>query len=239
VKFTLDYLFIKPSTNIEDSDDDDPDPVELVWIGSSRKALRAFPPTVRREFGVSLFAVPLGETPPSAKALKGFRGAGVLEPVEDNGGDTYRAVYTVRFTDKVYVPHVFQTKSKTGIATSRTGTDLIWQRLKLAEVRAVGSASGNVFADLDLPDSERELVKAKLTVRIYRLLKASGLTQTESARLLGTTQAQISALMRCKPVSVSVGRPMEFLTTFGQDIQIAISPASGQDVGRMSVVVKG
>ena len=100
-------------------------------------------------------------------------------------------------------------------------------------------SSGNVFADLGLPDSEQELVKAKLTVQIYRLLKARGLTQVEAARVLGTTQAQVSTLMRCKPASVSVGRLMEFLTTLGQDIQVTISPARGPAVGRMSVVVRG
>ena len=100
-------------------------------------------------------------------------------------------------------------------------------------------SSGNVFADLGLPDSEQELVKAKLTVQIYRLLKARGLTQVEAARVLGTTQAQVSTLMRCKPVSVSVGRLMEFLTTLGQDIQVTISPARNQEIGRMSVVVRG
>ena len=67
-------------------------------------------------------------------------------------------------------------------------------------------STGNVFADLNLPDSEQELVKAKLTVQIYRLLKSRGLTQVEAARVLGTTQAQVSTLLRCKPVSVSVCR---------------------------------
>ncbi len=128
----LDGLFIKPYNDTPDEDDED-DPTELVWVGSSRKELRAFPETVRRRFGVALFAVQLGETPPSAKPLKGFRGAGVLELIEDHRGDTYRAVYTVRFTHKVYVLHVFQKKSKHGIATPKAETDLVRSRLKLAE----------------------------------------------------------------------------------------------------------
>ena len=65
-------------------------------------------------------------------------------------------------------------------------------------------SSGNVFADLGLPNSEQELLKAKLTVQIYRLIKARGLTQSKAGELLGTTQAQVSALMRCRPVSISV-----------------------------------
>jgi predicted XRE-type DNA-binding protein len=74
------------------------------------------------------------------------------------------------------------------------------------------ASSGNVFADLGFPNAERELARAKLTARIYQILKDRKLTQTEAARLLGTTQPQVSGLMRCRPVSVSVGRLMEFLT---------------------------
>lgn len=86
-------------------------------------------------------------------------------------------------------------------------------------------SNGNVFADLGPPDSEQELVKAKLTVQIYRLLKQRKVTQTRATRLFGTSQAQVSALMRCKPASVSVGRVMEFLTTLGQDVQVTVKPA--------------
>jgi len=102
-------------------------------------------------------------------------------------------------------------------------------------------SSGNVFADLGFPNSEQELVKAKLTVQIYRLLKDRGLTQAEAAKLLGTSQAQISTLMRWRPVSVSVGRLMEFLTVLGQDVELTVKPVSepskGQ-YGHMSVTVQ-
>jgi predicted XRE-type DNA-binding protein len=102
-------------------------------------------------------------------------------------------------------------------------------------------SSGNVFADLGFPNSEQELVKAKLTVQIYRLLKEQGITQVEAAKLLGTTQAQVSALMRCRPVSVSVGRLMDFLTILGQDVEVTVKPAprrhEGQH-GQMSVTVQ-
>jgi predicted XRE-type DNA-binding protein len=100
-------------------------------------------------------------------------------------------------------------------------------------------SSGNVFADLGLRNSKQELLKAKLTIEIYRLLKARRITQREGAQLLGTTQAQVSALMRCKPVSVSVGRLMEFLTVLGQDVQVTVKPApSRRKAGDMSVVVQ-
>ena len=80
-----------------------------------------------------LNAAQLGETPPEAKIMKGFGGAGVLELVEDHRGDTYRAVYTVRFATKIYVLHVFQKKSKRGIATPHKEIELIRARLKWAE----------------------------------------------------------------------------------------------------------
>ncbi len=111
----------------------DTKPKELVWIGSSRKDLREFPPAVRRTFGVALFAAQLGEMPPEAKPLRGFGGASVLELVEDYDRGTYRAVYTVRFAMKIYVLHAFQKKSKRGIATPKHEIDLIRDRLKTAE----------------------------------------------------------------------------------------------------------
>jgi predicted XRE-type DNA-binding protein len=99
------------------------------------------------------------------------------------------------------------------------------------------ASSGNVFADLGFPKSAQELVKAKLTVQIFHILRDRKLTQTEAARLLGTTQAQVSALMRCRPVSVSVGKLMEFLTVLGQDVEVAVKPAATQGTGQMSVIV--
>lgn len=112
---------------------DEPEPKQLVWVGSSRRDLREFPPAVRRTFGVALFAVQLGETPPDAKPLRGFGGAGVLELIEDHKGSTYRAVYTVRFATRIYVLHAFQKKSKRGIATPKREIELIRERLKWAE----------------------------------------------------------------------------------------------------------
>ena len=82
-------------------------PKEIEWIGSSRKDLQNLPLSVRRVFGYALYAVQLGETPPLAKPLKGFGSAGILELIEDFKGNTYRVVYTVRLTAKIYVLHVF------------------------------------------------------------------------------------------------------------------------------------
>jgi predicted XRE-type DNA-binding protein len=97
-------------------------------------------------------------------------------------------------------------------------------------------STGNVFVDLGFPHPDQELVKAKLTLQIYQLLKHRRLTQTDAARLLGTTQAQVSALMRCRPVSISVGRLMEFLTILGQDVEVTVKPSAGVGAGHMSVI---
>jgi predicted XRE-type DNA-binding protein len=99
-------------------------------------------------------------------------------------------------------------------------------------------SSGNVFADLGFRNSKQEMLKARLTVEIYRLLRKRGVTQSEAAKLLGTTQAQVSALMRCRPVSVSVGRLMEFLNVLGQDVEVTVKPAARRRAGDMSVVVR-
>jgi phage-related protein len=105
----------------------------LRWIASSKDDLSAMPIEVRRAVGYALFAAEQGEKHDDAKVLKGFGDAGVLEIIARHDGDTFRAVYTVRFADAVYVLHVFQKKSKRGIATPKKDLDLIRNRLKLAE----------------------------------------------------------------------------------------------------------
>jgi phage-related protein len=104
-------------------------PKPVRWVGSSREDLRSFPEEVRRQVGGALWDAQLGLKAPFAKPLKGFRGAGILEIVDDFDGDTYRAVYTVRFAGAVYVLHAFQKKSRHGIATPRAELKLIEQRL--------------------------------------------------------------------------------------------------------------
>jgi phage-related protein len=105
----------------------------IVWIGSSRRDLKAFPAEVRDVMGYALYQAQLGTKSPAAKPLAGFGGAGVLEIVEDFQTNAYRAVYTVKFSESVYVLHAFQKKSKKGIATPKAEVDLIKKRLGLAE----------------------------------------------------------------------------------------------------------
>ncbi len=106
---------------------------EIVWVGSSRKDLRACPQPVRKDIGKALYAAQRGETDPAAKPLKGFGGTRVLEIVERYQTDTYRAVYAVRFENAIYVLHVFQKKAKKGRAIPKQDMDLIRQRLAEAK----------------------------------------------------------------------------------------------------------
>jgi len=108
----------------------------LEWIASSYKDLMALPTDVRRFFGYALSLAQAGDQHDAAKVLKGFGSAGVLEVVEDDAGGTYRAVYTVRFEEAVFVLHCFQKKSKRGIATPKEDMNIIRARLKVAEALA-------------------------------------------------------------------------------------------------------
>ena len=106
---------------------------ELIWMGDSKDNLRTFPEDVKDVVGFALRQAQQGGKHPSTKPLKGFKGAGVLEVVENYDGDTYRAVYTVRVKNKIYVLHAFQKKSKKGIKTPQKEMDIIKARLKRAE----------------------------------------------------------------------------------------------------------
>ncbi|MEM6521388.1 MAG: type II toxin-antitoxin system RelE/ParE family toxin [Cyanobacteria bacterium P01_C01_bin.70] len=108
-------------------------PKTVEWIGSSMKDLQEFPQDVRQTMGYALYLAQCGEKHPSAKPLKGFKGAGVLEVVDGFDGDTYRAVYTVKLAEVVYVLHAFQKKSKQGIATPKQDVELIEKRLRQAK----------------------------------------------------------------------------------------------------------
>lgn len=103
------------------------------WMGSSKDDLSGFPVEVKADMGHALFLAQQGEKSPAAKPLKGFAGAGVLEVVDDFDGNTYRAVYTVRFASRVYVLHAFQKKSKSGARTPKAEIDRIILRLKAAQ----------------------------------------------------------------------------------------------------------
>ena len=97
----------------------------LKWVGRAKEDLAQFPNPVKREAGYALYLAQIGLKAIKAKPLKGFGGAGVLEAIVDHDGNTYRAVYTVKFADVVYVLHAFQKKSKTGAATPRAEIEIV------------------------------------------------------------------------------------------------------------------
>jgi phage-related protein len=103
----------------------------LFWIGSAKSDLLEFPEAIQDEIGIALSVAQFGGKHPKAKPWKG-EGSGVLEIVEDHRGDTYRAVYTVRFENAAYVLHAFQKKSPKGIETAQTDVELVSRRLKVA-----------------------------------------------------------------------------------------------------------
>jgi phage-related protein len=113
----IDELFLRP----------------VIWVGSSREDLRELPDPVQDHLGYALYVAQRGGKHRDAKVLIGFGGAGVVEIVKDYRGDTFRAVYTLRYARAVFVLHVFQKKSKTGRETPRRDMDLIKQRLREAE----------------------------------------------------------------------------------------------------------
>ena len=106
---------------------------QLIYLGSSQKDVRKFPNEVQELFAYALDLALEGGQHEDAKPLTGFHGRNVVEVVADHRGDTYREVYTIRFEEVIYVLHIFQKKSKKGIATPKEDVELIKERLKWAE----------------------------------------------------------------------------------------------------------
>jgi len=105
-------------------------------------------------------------------------------------------------------------------------------RKKRGRIVRVTEGSGNIFSNLGLP---KELLKAQLTLQIYTILKDSGMTQVEIAKILGVQQPQVSLLMRNRAGNFSIGRLMEFLTALRQDVEITVRPTR-KEHGALSVI---
>lgn len=117
---------------------DDPPLKPVFWVGTSLKDLRTFPAPVQDHMGYALYIAQRGGKHQDAKVLSGFSGAGIVEVIKDYRGDTFRAVYTLKYAGTVYVLHAFQKKSKSGRQTPRRDIELIKQRLREAERIAQG-----------------------------------------------------------------------------------------------------
>lgn len=116
----------------------------LGWVGPAQRELRNLPDEVQHMMGYALYLAQAGDRHSHSKPLKGFGGSGVVEIVKDYDGNTYRAMYTVRFRDIIYVLHAFQKKSTRGIATPRRTIELIRERLAVAEALHAERLNGDI-----------------------------------------------------------------------------------------------
>ncbi len=110
------------------------------------------------------------------------------------------------------------------------------KRRKIAKEETVTMGSSNIFADLGIPNPEQELLKAELTLQIYRIIKQRNLTQTQAGKILGISQPHVSALARNRAGNFSLGRLLDFLTALGQNVEITVKPAR-KEQGEMSLVL--
>ena len=195
--------------------------------------------------GFALYAAQKGETDPAAKPLKGFGGHAVMEIVAPFDGNTWRTVYTLRFRNFVYVVGHRHAESRNGADSPAAGSrrkplsreaDFTMKTTgKTIMANDVMEGSGNVFVDLGLPNAAQELIKARLTFQIARIIKDRGLTQIEAAKIFGIQQPHVSALTRNRAGNFSVGRLIDFLTALGHDVEITVTPTR-KERGTMSIV---
>lgn len=196
--------------------------------------------------GYALYVAQRGEKHQDAKVLSGFGGAGVVEVIKDYRGDTFRAVYTVKYAGRIYVLHAFQKKSKTGRATprhrvnsatvARGRTDCKGEK-SMRNRKRYETGSGNVFKDLGVPNAEEHLVKAQLVFKIDTILKKRGLKQVEAADLFGVRQPDVSKMLRGEFRQFSVERLLRFLVALDQDVEIVVKPhRSRNEAAAMQVV---
>ncbi|MGA8090006.1 MAG: XRE family transcriptional regulator [Terracidiphilus sp.] len=217
----------------------------LFWIGSSLKDITRFPSEVQRSVGFALSAAQYGGKHPSAKPWKG-EGPGILEIIKDHDGDTYGALCTVRFANAVYALHAFQKKSPHGIATRKS--TLLWSKSVSSWRRwitrrdmakripeQVIRSSGNVFADMGLPDAAELDTKARLGAALKLIVKRKRLTQAEIATALSINQPKVSALLNYKLEGFSVERLMHFLVALGQDVEIVVKAKPTSRSARIAV----
>jgi predicted XRE-type DNA-binding protein len=108
------------------------------------------------------------------------------------------------------------------------------KRRKIVLEDAVTRGSGNIFADLRLPNPELELLKAELTLQIYRIIKQRNLTQKQAGKILGISQPHVSALARNRAGNFSIGKLLDFLTALGQNVEITVKPAR-KEQGELSL----
>lgn len=204
----------------------------VVWMGSSRKDLLTFPEPVRDHVGFALFVAQQGGKHRDSKPLSGFGGAGVLEVVTDFRGDTFRAVYTVRYAGICFarVPEESEGRKRdaspgdrdSATKIARGGADGAGERAMSRRRYETGSV--NVFRDLGLPNAEEHFVKAQLVFKIHALMKQRRLKQVEAAELFGIRQPDVSKMLHGEFRQFSVERLLRFLVALNQDVEIVVKP---------------
>jgi predicted XRE-type DNA-binding protein len=194
---------------------------------------------VQDNFGFALYLAQIGQHPPSAKPLKGI-GGGIVELMDDFDGDTFRAVYTVRFRDVMYAACI-QEEIQTGncdaqrryrldtakIEGRRAGlqrTVLAGRKEMKSKTTTMVVGSDNIFADLGFPDAETHLLKAQIVSEIYRLVTERKLTQVTAGRKIGISQPEVSRLFKGHFREYSVERLMDFLLRLGREVEIVVRP---------------
>jgi phage-related protein/predicted XRE-type DNA-binding protein len=210
----------------------------LEWTGAGKRDLLDFPDQAHRAVGYALGVAQLGAKHPAAKPWKG-EGTGVLEVVEANDGNAYRAVYTVRFAKAVYVRRCFQKKSPSGLKPPRSITRNTMAKPTATTVQAIPiqPSSGNVFADLGLAEPEELKTKLVLAMRLNERIKALGLKQADLAKRLGIAQPNVSALQNYRLDNFSSEKLLEFFNALGYDVDLLIRPAPGTRRGAMQVLM--
>ena len=223
------------------------EPRPLIWCGTSKSDYMAFPATVQREMGYALFLAQAGKRHATmTKILKGFGGGTVVEVKESYGGDAYRAIYTVRFAEAVYIlppciPEKVQDRrqdTEGGRKPHRETAERLNQRTRETTMKKVPAAKDptrNVWLQLGFPDAEEHFLKAQLVLRLDKAIKAISLTQHVAAKRIGTTQPELSKILRGKFSEVSLERLIRFLTALGYNIEIKVGATRPKKIGNVTV----
>jgi predicted XRE-type DNA-binding protein/phage-related protein len=211
-----------------------PGPKPLIWVGDSLEMVRSFPEAVRGEIGVALYEAQLGGKHDAAKPLRNI-GSGILEVVADHRGDTFCAVYAVRFARR-FIYFMRSRKSRRLGLRHRNPKSISSSNGLNGPSKSIGhgsnkitkqdyiESSGNVFADLGFPNADEMLAKAELAIKIAGILRRRHLTQAQAAEILGVDQPKVSALIRGRLAGFSIERLLRFLLLLGTDVSITIKP---------------
>jgi phage-related protein/predicted XRE-type DNA-binding protein len=223
---------------------DEPPLKPVIWVGASLKDLREFPSPVQDQMGYALYLAQRGGKHQNVKVLSGFGGAGVVEVIKDYRGDTFRAVYTLKYAGTVFVLHAFEERTanaapghRVDSAAAARGRADRTRGKTMNHKRRYETGSGNVFKDIGVPNAEEHLIKAQLVFKIDAILKKRGLKQVEAADLFGVRQPDVSKMLRGDFRQFSVERLLRFLVALDQDVEIVVKPhRSRSEAAAMQVV---